>query len=62
VEVAVSYSTTFFFFPDYVLTDCDSEEEDENDYAFPLTLRQKKKPAGGNSPAEGILNGNSTAA
>ena len=35
-----------------------SEEEDPDDYPFPLTLRLKK-PSGPNSPVEGLINGTS---
>lgn len=36
-----------------------SEEEDPDDYPFPLTLRSPKKLMGPNSPVEGLVNGNS---
>ena len=40
---------------------CHSEEEDPDDYPFPLTLRAPKKPIGPNSPVEGLVNGNGSA-
>ena len=36
-----------------------SEEEDPDDYPFPLTLRAPKKPSGPTSPVEGVINGTS---
>lgn len=35
------------------------EEEDPDEYPFPLTLRNQKKPLGANSPIDGLLNGGS---
>ena len=35
------------------------EEEDPDDYPFPLTLRAPKKPSGPTSPVEGVVNGTS---
>ena len=35
------------------------EEEDPDDYPFPLTLRTPRKALGGNSPVEGLVNGGS---
>ena len=34
-----------------------SEEEDPDDYPFPLTLRSPKKPTPMGSPNPGVLNG-----
>ena len=36
------------------------EEEDADDYPFPLTLKSPRKPTGPNSPVEGVLNGTTT--
>ncbi|KAI9707782.1 MAG: glycogen synthase isoform 1 [Candelina mexicana] len=33
------------------------EEEDPDDYPFPLTLKTPKRPSGPNSPVEGLVNG-----
>lgn len=35
------------------------EEEDPDEYPFPLTLRNQKKSLGPNSPVDGLLNGGS---
>ena len=48
----------------YVLDESNSlfsEEEDSDDYPFPLTLKTPRKPTGPNSPVEGVLNGTGTA-
>lgn len=35
----------------------DSEEEETDEYQFPLTLKPPKKGSGGHSPIDGALNG-----
>ena len=58
MEIAVS---PFFLFTDTNLGAATkylhSEEEDPEDYPFPLTLRSSKKSTPSGSPNPGVLNG-----
>ena len=58
MEIAVS-PTLFLIgsFSEFVTDNINSEEEDPDDYPFPLTLRSPKKATPMGSPNPGMLNG-----
>ena len=58
MEVAVSpTSPCFGVFPRIFTNSIYREEEDPDDYPFPLALRSPKKPTPMGSPNPGVLNG-----
>ena len=57
MEIAVSPVFLSHRFPEVTANDIHSEEEDPDDYPFPLTLRSPKKSTPMGSPNPGVMNG-----